>query len=405
MDQDPTTTNQETAPAVHEVDSNYTKRDIKIPPEKSRAGLIIGIVVAILVLLCGGIVLWFYLWYSNPNQVAYDAVNHLIKAENVGLEGGFTIYNSGDDDSVLKAVSISFDQASSSLPSSTSARISFIFDAEKVEGEPHVLIDVKNIVMQDGVIYLQIAGLLDSINSVEIDEETRSAMEVYINTLELIDNEWWQISIPDLLQTMELPGEQSSALTEVYQCAVQAFNSNMSEEVAKIYKQNQFVQITPSKTLGPSDSYNELTAGHKAYELTIDKDKMASFVNQLPETTITEEFFGCVNQVMDKYGGNGSLNVSDIEEITADDISWLESDEMRVFLEISQFDHKLRSISVYEYDDGENIGGGTILVKYDAVNVTAPENYRPITELFDELSEMFSQIFTMTYDDEELEWE
>ena len=48
---------------------------------------------------------------------------------------------------------------------------------------------------------------------------------------------------------------------------------------------------------------------------------------------------------------------------------------------------------MYSYDDGEDIGGGMILFKYDQVEVTAPESYRPITDLFDELAEIFSQVF------------
>ena len=78
MDQDPTTENQETtAVAVHEVDSNYTKHDIKLPHEGKRTGLVIGIIVAVLVLIFGGTTLWFCLWYSNSDQVAYDAMNNL----------------------------------------------------------------------------------------------------------------------------------------------------------------------------------------------------------------------------------------------------------------------------------------------------------------------------------------
>ena len=75
MEQNPTTENQETAePVVHEVDSSYTMRDIKLSHGKSHKGLIIGIIVAVL-LVCGGLAAWFCFWYNNPDQVAYEAVN------------------------------------------------------------------------------------------------------------------------------------------------------------------------------------------------------------------------------------------------------------------------------------------------------------------------------------------
>ncbi len=408
MDQDPTTEDQETvAPVAHEVDSNYAKRDIKIPAEKKHTGLIVGIIVAVVVLLCGGLALWFFAWYSNPNQVAYDAVNNLIQSENVGFEGGITILNS-DEDSPLDMISIAFDSASSGLPNSSAAKVMFIFDAEQVEGDPQILIEVKNVVMRDGVIYLQIGGIMDSINSLELDEDTRSSLEIFLSTVEVIDNEWWQISIPDLLETMELPAEQTNIFTEMYHCATQAMTSDMSGEAAAIYKQNQFVEIKPSKRLAPDveSATNELTAGHKAYELSINKAKMASFVNRLPETKVAEDFFACYNDVASKYGGQ-RISASDFDEITADDVEWPDADQLRVFLEISQFGHKLRSVHFFTYDDdGQDAGGGTVMFKYDAVTVTPPESYRPITDLFDELSEIFSQLFTEPIEDsEEYVWD
>lgn len=397
MEQNPTTENQETAePVVHEVDSSYTKRDIKLSHGKSHKGLIIGIIVAVL-LVCGGLAAWFCFWYNNPDQVAYEAVNQLIKAENVGFEGGFSFFNP-DEDSELEMILVSFDSASSSLPNSTSGKIQFIFDPEKVEGEPRVLIEVKNIIMQDGVIYLQLAGLMDSINSLEIDEDTRASLEVYLDTIEVIDNEWWRISIPDLLAEAELPEAQTSAFGDVYQCIVQAANSDVSGEVTEIYKQNQFVKVQPSKWLAPddSDSFEELTAGYKAYELTVDKEKLASFVNRMPETKVAEDFFACYSQAVYDAGYTNdkkSLSASDFAEITAEDIEWPDAEDMRIYLEISRFGHQLRSAHVYTYDDGEYVAGGVVLFKYDTVVVSAPESYRPITDLFTELSGMFNQMF------------
>lgn len=404
MEQNPTTVNQEATEetVAHEVDSNYTKRDIKIPHEKKHTGLIVGIILAVLVAVCGGLALWFFCWYSNPDQVAYDAVNNLIKAENVSLEGGFTIINP-DEDSTLKMVLISFDSASSHLPSSTSAKIQFIFNQDQVEGDPRVLIEAKNVVMRDGVVYLQIGGIMESINSLGIDDDSRESIEVFLNTLEVIDNEWWQISIPDLIDVMELPETQSDAVTGVYQCAVQAMNRDDSGDIATIYKQNQFIEIKSSKQLAPDAeaASSEVASGHKAYELTLNKAKLASFVNRMPETNAAKEFFACYNGVAQKYGGE-TIDISDIEEISEDDIEWPDAKNLKIFLEISQWDHRLRSVYVFAYgDDGQDVGGGSVMFKYDNVAVTPPDSYRPITELFDELAEIFSQFFAVPAEDYE----
>lgn len=61
-------------------------------------------------------------------------------------------------------------------------------------------------------------------------------------------------------------------------------------------------------------------------------------------------------------------------------------------------------MNIFTYDDdGQTTGGGIVVFKYDAVTVNPPESYRPITELFDELSEMFSQMFMVPIEENEEE--
>lgn len=62
-------------------------------------------------------------------------------------------------------------------------------------------------------------------------------------------------------------------------------------------------------------------------------------------------------------------------------------------IKIPRFGHQIRSITPYFYDDDDNyIGGGTVLLRYEPVMVTAPESYRPITDLFTEITEVVTEM-------------
>lgn len=416
MDEDPTTVNQEaTTQVVHEVDSSYAKHDIKIPREKKgRVGLIIGIVAGLLVLIGGGIALWFFAWYNNPEQVAYDAMMNFFQAENVGFEGGFSFFfdtqgqetytDEGDyyyvAESPIKGVIVSFDNASNSLPNATSAKVTFVFNPDAVTGDPQVNIGIQNVFLRNGDLYLQISGLVDSIKTIEVEEDEREALEMYLSMIEIVDNEWWRISLPELLEETQVPSSQADALTSAYSCAIDALSQNASDEMAQIYKQHRFVKVTPTKHLGTETEYAELAAGYKAYELSLDKEELAAYINSLAESERVDEFYSCVNRALQVYGSDNRLSIEDIPEVSASDIEW--SDQNKVYLEISQFGHQLRSAVPYFYDDdGGYIGGGTILFKYDPVTVTAPDDYRPITDLFTELTEFVSQLIMEQYSYEE----
>lgn len=397
MDQDYQETDQELQesaaldePVAHEVDSNYAVRDIKLAPEKKRKGLIIGAVAAAIVVVLGGLAAWFLIWYNNPTQVAFDAMNQLFQAQNVGLEGEL-VFNNPDPDSTLQSVNITFDSASKNLPSSSSAQVSLVFNPSVVQGDPQVSVTAQNVIMKDGIIYLQIAGLVDSINSLPLDDDARASMELFISALELIDNEWWQISLTDLADIIKLTEEQTNYATESYACALQLANADRADELSAIYKQNQFVKVKSSPSLAPdTETAPELSAGHKAYLLTLDKSQLAGFINALPDAASTQEFIACHNGVAQKYGAT-EIDASDIAEVDESDIDWPGTDRLQVYLEISQWGHQLRSAQIFTYDDeGTYTGGGVVKFKYDAVAVNPPESYRPISELFEELFEIFS---------------
>ncbi len=105
---------------------------------------------------------------------------------------------------------------------------------------------VSTVFMRDGVIYIQFSDLVESIEKLKLDQDTKDALSLYLDTIEVIDNEWWQISIPDIIDSLELESMQSNSIKEVYSCVVEAMDSDISGEMARFYGANKFCKLNKS---------------------------------------------------------------------------------------------------------------------------------------------------------------
>ena len=366
---------------------------VQAEPKKSRKGLVAIIILVVLVILglVGAGV--YFCWYNNPEQVAYDAVTQLARADNIALEGELLL-SARSTDSPVQRVTVDFDSASSSLPYATSAKVTVFFRTDSTDDTKidKFSISLQNVIMKDGVIYLQISGLMDSVENLIPDEDMRSELEIYLGTLEIIDNEWWKIDLAEVLNELDLPSSQVKALTGIYDCALEAANRDSRNEVVELYKQNRFVNIERTKYLEPeSDSaHTVIEPGHQAYRLSLDKAKMADFANRTVESETTSEFITCYNKVARKYGGN-TIDLSDITEISADDVEV--SEDIYVGLEISNFGHRIRSIHFQSEDTNADYEfDGAVLIKYVDAVVEAPSEYRPISDLIMEIVELIAPL-------------
>lgn len=370
-----------------------TKTSSKKSAKSHRGAKVAAIVIGLLVLIFGGLALWFFAYYNRPEKVALDAMNHLFSAENIGLEGGFSFWVSDEakEDSPVSMVLLSFDSPSNRPPMSNTATLGIYFNPELVQGEPQVTLKLNNVVMKNGVIYFQVGGIMDSLESFSLSSDEWAEVESIIPFLETIDNEWWQIDVNQIATELELPVSQKETITEVYSCVVEAMNRNNSAEMAKLYDEHRFINVTPSKTLSPENygDNTDITSWHNAYAVTFDRYKLADFLNAIPETAAANEFYACFNAVENESAAVPlSLDASDFEEISASDLD--ELDEMRFFIEVSTFGHKLRSVYAYQLTDDYDISG-SILVKYQDVTVSAPTEYRPITDLIEEFIELLEE--------------
>lgn len=371
--------------------NTVAKKSPAVKPKKSHKGVIAAIIfVVLLVLGLAGVAVYFC-WYNNPEKVAYDAMKNLLEADNIALEGGIVLHPR-DKNSAIQDVFVEFTSASNSLPNATSVKVTVLLRPDQTGSEQNsgkISITLNNVILKDGAIYLQISGIMDSIESFGLDDDTQEELEFYLNTLEIIDGEWWRIYLPEIFDEMDLQNSQTDAMTEMYSCMLGATERGYKNEALAAYRQNHFINIERTKYLEPeaSAAHAELEAGYHAYHLSLDKAKLAGFLNQMVEGDAAAEFFACYNQAAQEYGG-AKIDATDIDEISADDITL--PDDMYIGLEISDFGHRLRSVQVQQTteSDASLQYSGSLLIKYVDATVEVPSEYRPISDLVEEIVEL-----------------
>lgn len=366
------------------VDSNYIERDLRIPKDKSGKGssrtpVIIAAIVVALVLIFGGLAIWFFAFYNNPNKVMLDGINNVLNAENVSFNGGGSLMLREGDGSV-QSVILNLDSSSSKLPNTTEASLLISFEEGK-----SINLKLGTVQMNDGVIYLRVSGIMDSLRSMDVSEELKEQSEDLFNALETIDGEWWRISVRELLQDMTEDDKVVDLYSEVYDCALNLSAKDNSQEIANLYKQHKFIEFEPVKSIGTDDGYVDYKAQawHNLYEIKFDKAALAEFINAVPDTDTAKEMYTCINTAVRKYEPRADeISADDFNEISADDIDI--PSQLHLFAEVSQFGHKIRSLWAYA-DDDDWKNSFAVTLGYEKVEVSAPSEYRNITELFEEL--------------------
>lgn len=374
------------------VDSHHIERDLRLPGDKAkrRTQIIIGAIVGALILILGGLAIWFFAFYNNPEKAMLDGVNNLFRASNISLDGGITLMSREDDeDSSIQMVILNLNSSSSKLPNSTDVSLLITFAEEK-----SVNLQLGTVQMTDGVIYLKVSGIMDSLRSMGIEAEVENEMEELFSALETIDGEWWRISVRDVLKDLTSDTKIADLYGSLYDCALDASTRDNSRTLVDLYKQNRFIKVKPVKEVDSGDGFlsYQAEAWHNLYEISFDTQALADFINALPETDMAQEMYACYNRALVEYDPYSSqLSAEDFSEISASDIDIPK--DLHLYAEVSQFGHKIRSLWAYT-EDNEWQNSFAVLLGYNDAVVSAPSEYRDITELFKELpiEDMWSSV-------------
>lgn len=406
-------TKTQSGPKSRSTNANNASKETTTAPtkKKPKTGQTIAIVISCLLLLgIVGALIYFFVYYNNPEKVAFDAINGAFSAENIALDGEVIIAkDNNNDDSTINRVALHFTSASAKTP--TAGTLDLAVD---LKDDPDFSAQFEYVQMEDGILYLKVDGIMEMMKSVT-DKESSKDLEKQLSTtfelIEDIDGEWWEVSVVDVMKSLETDRSAAELTDKVYACAIDVGQSDYMKELAGIYKEHRFVEVEKINSVDTDGHWftYDPTFGNSLYEVNLNKRELANFITALPETKAAENFIDCYNSAMKEYFkdqgyssrvyGDMLLDADDIDEVTAYDIDIPE--EAKFYLEISNWNHTLKRFIVTNFSKDIYHASASVGVNYSKPSINAPSSYKPLTDLIDDkrVDEAYNELWAVQYDD------
>ncbi len=384
------------------------------PKKKSHKGLIVFIITLLIIIIAAaGAAIWYFVYYSNPDRVAYDAITHFLQQDTVVTSGKIHgRVDLGDNDANITA---EIKQKSNGLAGENVLDIrAELLDAN---GEPitehDYEVELSAVVLDDGVFYFRTDKLMETVDimlddmSLDSDDLDATMIAVY-DLFEQVDGEWWQINVPDIIDTVASDSEIARPAKEFYACVINVAKNDVNGQIANVYKNNPFIKVEKAGSDADVNTFEVST-----YAASLDYDKMSTFMGAVMETDYLKSTENCFDKFFE-----GHITF-DHTVPTADELK-SEFDQIGVIvMDITNFGHELKGLSIsYHLDEkkqSEYYVSGRFDFSHPAVTVAAPENYRSVDELIELIVETIMDASgipqdiiddnrNLTYDDETDEW-
>lgn len=360
-------------------------------PKKHKSPLIALIIFFLLLVGGGCFAYWYFGMRNNPGYIALDAVRQLITAENLSLGGNIQLALLNTDNNRSYRLSLELGAPNNHLPTEGSAvlTLSEVNRLGEVVADHSVSTSVFTKITGKGELYFKVSASVDYIqeyirDNLSDDDLASSFSKVATSILDILCDEWWYVSVVDLANTYE--PDYAESITWFYDCAINSLNTTSLGELVDIYSSYPFAMIEKTDRLAAS--------GNTIYRLDLNKSDLAGFINQLPETDLAEKLYTCYNEGSNKAGASAAISSKDFPELDAGDLRNLPPDDLNLYLEIQNSDHKLVSI-IGEQNTSYSELDFTINFGYDALSpVAMPDEYRPVSELVEEISGLIIEIIS-----------
>ena len=425
------TASAEPVPPLSPIDRPMEKAaPAEVKPKKKKTGLIAGIIAVVAVLLIGGIAAAVAVIMLNKTDPVTAAMNKIMAGNapaNVAIDGDINIAIN-DGTSPISNVKIALNSkmiASSAINNSVANVTATIRNVGDVNiefdevyagnGDLYFKIDgATSAIENSGILYLlnlanQVPNVVDcgedavcqtteikeltctegeecnltEINDTELnildggqnvlDEDTIAYFASLIDIVEVIDGEWLKVSLNELntLSGGMTAGSDISCITNL----VSDINTN-SNSAAELYSKYPFISSTNENVRLASKNY-------PVYQVTIDSEKFANFVNSIQNSEMTANLYSCL-------GWTDNVSVSD------DDVAEIVSEMPKIYAEVDGDNNFTRLYLVSDLNDGEATVTTDLGFSYPTnVNVAEPEEYQNFSDV---IQEIMSSMYNLQVD-------
>lgn len=361
-------------------------------PKKGKAGIIIGIIVALLILGGAGAFIAVYAINSQPENILASSVDKFINAKNISTSGTISLdldeNTTGIDNATL---TLGVSTGSSNEEGNLSLAVTMA-DGTKLDS-----LSVGETLVSDGTLYLKFDGLEElydkylsqyiptytTVDIVDYNTPDNQTVEVQSTTttsnlinsylsdaISKIDGEWFEISIDDVLDSNYISSTMTSsdkkAIKTTYNCVTDTLingGQKYSKELSNLYGQHKFITMTSGQ-----DSY---------YNISFAASPLTDFLNAIPSTSLVSDFATCVG-----------IDTSTINTVTVDGdtVEDLLGQLPKVSAKFDGFlSHELSALKISDEKEAYTLNADLKFTYPDKLNVSAPENATPIMERVEEI--------------------
>ena len=370
----PTTANQTVAQPIAQP---------ALPPQmamgqrKSKAGLIIAICAAVLVVLLAIAGATAYAFYQKPENVLLDAVSKLPLATKVSTKTTVNSNFSYEADGVkIKFKRFTFDTGAENTPK---------FDANaelvlEVNGK-ELSLKASGLVTDNGTVYFK-DNIVSSI------KETLSILHQKLPAqaekhLKKIDGKWVKYSLADARK-------QDKKSANQLQCVIDAYKKYSKDDKAKhqissVYKKHPFIII---------DKEVKSQSGNFGYDVSVDDDKAEAFWKDFRETSFAKSVESCAPNVSSSSSDTYKSAKKAKSKADATMTVW-----------VSQWSHELRGVDVKatnlktdsRSDKNYNVSAKTVIDFSKGSQVAVPGDAISAEEWARAISQSFQSVAVGSY--------
>jgi hypothetical protein len=331
-------------------------------PKRRRKGLLIGgIVAGALVLLGGGGVLAYNLWYQNPDKVVHDAIIGAMKAKTVQGTGNFVVKIQEN-----YTLNLAFDGKAAGTDGFMHVKAKF--DIKDASQKMSIELEGSGMI-KDDVMYVKLDGVRKLFDTMAAQMPVLDAqsMKQVLAIIDKIDSQWVSIKASDYEDISKEVSKQQTCVSDAMKKLQQ--DDAATDEITNLYREHQIVQV--KEKLGSKD-------GSLGYIIELSQENTAAFVDGLQNTAYGKELKKC----------DDSLDFSDIAESITNAEAASEKDKAHIELWVSRFGHDITKFSI----DGKSEDGSVTAVVEPEFNkdisIEAPKDVVSLKELMKDIEEL-----------------
>lgn len=342
---------------------------------KKKTGLIIGLAIAAVAVIGGGVGAIAYLnWHESPEQTLADAISNVWNAKNIQAEATIT-GEAKDKDSDFSKIELKMNMIATQNAASMS--INTLSIDTKENGSYNL--SVESAYSLDDDIYFKIGGIKEAFDGAmkNVDKDEAEELETISGmvggVIEVLDNQWIKID-SDLLKEMGVKDQY-----DCYKEKAKALSSeDFKKKVAEIYENHGFIALKDDKVVKTED-------GLSYYSIKIDDKESEAFGEEVEKLDEVKALTSCFDSKLDTDDDEDDELDDDLDLEFNDDIK--KEDEQRdydLLVGISGWNHTLKAVEAKSSDDDADMSI-KLNLSYDEKAVELPGDAKNAKDLVEEL--------------------